>query len=28
MALQIDTLTIRGKKIHLLRGGSGAPLLY
>ncbi len=28
MALQTGTLTIRGKKIHLLRGGSGAPLLY
>ena len=28
MALQTDTLTIRGKKIQLLRGGSGAPLLY
>jgi len=28
MALQTDTLTIRGKKIHLLRGGSGKPLLY
>jgi pimeloyl-ACP methyl ester carboxylesterase len=28
MALQTDTLTIRGKKIQLLRGGSGAPLVY
>jgi pimeloyl-ACP methyl ester carboxylesterase len=28
MALQTDTLTIRGKKIQLLRGGSGKPLLY
>ncbi len=28
MALQTDTLTIRGKKIQLLRGGNGAPLLY
>ena len=28
MALQTDTLTVRGKKIQLLRGGNGAPLLY
>lgn len=28
MPLHTDTLTIRGKKIQLLRGGSGAPLLY
>jgi len=28
MALQTDTLTIRGKKIQLLRGGSGNPLVY
>lgn len=28
MTLQTDTLTIRGKNIQLVRGGSGAPLLY
>ena len=28
MALQTETLTIRGKKIQLLRGGHGEPLLY
>ena len=28
MALQTDTLTIRGKKIQRLRGGGGKPLLY
>lgn len=28
MALQTDTLTIRGRKIQLLRGGAGAPVLY
>ena len=28
MALQTDTLTVRGRKIQLLRGGSGKPLLY
>jgi pimeloyl-ACP methyl ester carboxylesterase len=28
MALQTDTLTIRGRKIQLLRGGNGKPLLY
>jgi pimeloyl-ACP methyl ester carboxylesterase len=28
MALHTDTITIRGKNIQLLRGGSGAPLLY
>jgi pimeloyl-ACP methyl ester carboxylesterase len=28
MALQTDILTIRDKKIQLLRGGSGVPLLY
>lgn len=28
MALQTDILTVRGKKIQILRGGSGVPLLY
>jgi pimeloyl-ACP methyl ester carboxylesterase len=28
MTLQLETLTIRNKKIQLLRGGSGAPALY
>jgi pimeloyl-ACP methyl ester carboxylesterase len=28
MALQTDILAVRGKKIQLLRGGSGNPLLY
>src|SRR5690349_8001437 len=28
MALQTDTLTIRGRKIQLLRGGAGPSVLY
>lgn len=28
MTLQLETLSIRDKKIQLLRGGSGAPVLY
>jgi pimeloyl-ACP methyl ester carboxylesterase len=28
MALSTDTLTVRDKKIRLLRGGNGTPLLY
>jgi pimeloyl-ACP methyl ester carboxylesterase len=28
MTLQLETLSIRNKKVQLLRGGSGAPVLY